>query len=235
MFNHWLKIVQRTLCACLSFPSFCVLCLKATKRDIALCRGCEENLPWLKEVCQRCALPLNQEKAIHRRCPAPFFHCDQVQALFDYRWPAHRFISQLKYAKQLHFARLIASLMLRLTPFYTPDCVIALPLHERRLKERGFNQSAEIAKVIVHHYRWPLDLWSVTRWLDTVPQSSLSAKRRMSNMNEKVFKIQDTLSAQHVLVIEDVITTGATVEALAAALKQAGVITVEVWSCCRTL
>src|SRR5205823_2806463 len=120
-------------------------------------------------------------------------------------------------------------------PVTPVECIVPVPLHPKRQCERGFNQALELAVVIAKKQQLKLDRWSCTRDRYTLPQATLSAEGRATNMNAKVFAIKPTFKAKHVLVIDDVVTTGATVEAFTVALKQKGVETVEVWSCCRTL
>lgn len=239
MVNKWLKIVQETLAGCLSLPCHCTLCLEKSGRDIALCPRCEQNLPWIALPCSYCALPLANSiggaQPICGEClyQAPVY--EYLQALFDYQWPVHQFVSKLKFGSHLHFAKMLGSLMSHKLKALTPvDCMVAMPLHPKRQRERGFNQALEIAKIIAKKQQIRLDLFSCQRVKYTKAQASLSAKRRADNMHYSAFKISPKLRARHVLVIEDVVTTGSTVVAFTKALKQSGVETVEIWACCRT-
>jgi len=165
--------------------------------------------------------------------PPPY---DRIQALFDYRWPLSHFISRLKYQGDLYFARWLGTLMaMRLTPHYHPEVVIPVPLHPLRQQERGFNQTLELARVIVKKKKWKLDPWGCTRETNTVKQSFLRASERIQNVRHAAFIAQQSFEGKHVLVIEDVVTTGATAVAFSKILKEAGAVTVEIWACCRTL
>ncbi|MBN9289426.1 MAG: ComF family protein [Gammaproteobacteria bacterium] len=231
--NKWLKIVQHLLGACLPLPCHCVLCLRPSGRKIALCRECEACLPWLISPCNRCGLMMREGICVKcLRQKLPFERC---QALFDYAWPVDEFIGQWKYAGELYFAKLLGTLMAeRLSLRETVDCIVPLPLHPLRQRERGFNQTIELASQIADLKGLPLDRWSCTKIKSTPAQSSLGKAARMQYLQASVFAIDKSFQAKHVLVIEDVVTTGSTVGAFTMALKHAGVETVDIWAVCRT-
>jgi len=196
---------------------------------------CEQKLPWLPTVCARCALPLDDHVngCLCAKKPPSY---DVLQGLFDYAWPINRIIGKWKYGGQLHFATMLAHFMVdRLTPRYPPDCIIPVPLHPQRLQQRGFNQSIELAAYIAKHQKIPLNRWCCTRVINNSSQSHLGAIGRVNNIHRNTFAIDNTFKAKHVLIIEDIVTTGATINALSVCLKHQGVRTVEIWCCCRTL
>ncbi|MFI4937347.1 MAG: phosphoribosyltransferase family protein [Candidatus Berkiellales bacterium] len=233
--NNWLKIVQQLLAACLRLPCHCLLCLSSIKRDFGLCESCEQALPWLSaDQCRYCALPLLQE-GICDRCQYQTPPYDKLQALFEYQWPVDAFIGKLKYNAQLSFAKILGKLLaMHLTPLTPVDCIVAMPLAPDRQRERGYNQSILLAEEVAKIQQIKLDRWSCIRKINTSSQATLSASKRASNITENAFAISRQFNAQHVLVIDDVVTTGSTVKAFTLALKNAGVKTVEVWACCRT-
>ncbi len=235
MVNKWLKIVQRLAKHCLQFPINCLLCCQPSMRTFALCIACEAALPWLPTVCPRCALPPDDEQngcLCAKKAPS----YDALQALFDYAWPMKNIIAKWKYGGQLHFAMMLAHFMQeRLTPRFPIDCIIPVPLHPQRLRERGFNQSIELAAGIAGHLNIPIDRRSCTRMINTSSQSQLGRAGRNKNIQSNTFAIHREFTAKHVLIIEDIVTTGATINALSAVLKRQGVQTVEIWCCCRTL
>lgn len=233
--NKWLKIIHKCLVGYHYLPCHCLFCLEPSGREIALCPRCEEYLPWLSAFCDTCALPLVAGQTVCGQCLYQVPPYERLQALFDYQWPLTRFISNLKFHGQLHFAKMLGSLMNQyLTPLTPVDCIVPVPLHPKRQQSRGFNQTLEIAKVIATRKNLLLDKWSASKIIHTEAQSGLSAKKRSQNISERAFAIHPNFQAKHVLVIEDVVTTGATVEALTKALKRAGAETVEIWACCRT-
>jgi ComF family protein len=107
-----------------------------------------------------------------------------------------------------------------------------VPLHPNRYRQRGFNQSIEIARHVAKQLKIPLDLNSCVRIRDTDHQTGLSAKQRQSNLKQ-AFAVTKPLVYQHVTIIDDVITTGSTAAALATTLKNQGVNRVDVWACAR--
>lgn len=113
-----------------------------------------------------------------------------------------------------------------------PDCIVPIPLHINRYRQRGFNQSIEIARHLSKQLTIPVDFNSCIRNRDTAHQTSLPAKQRRKNMLS-AFSIEKKLDFQHAAIIDDVMTTGATTSALAFALKQQGVSRVDVWVCAR--
>ncbi len=231
-----LKIIPKFIVNCLALPCHCILCLQSTERDIALCYACEKLLPWLGFSCCYCSLPLEKNRILCYNCLARRPSFERLQALFAYRKPVSSFVGKLKFSGQLHFAKVLGNLMAEnLTPFRPVDCIIPVPLHLLRQQKRGFNQALEIATIVANKHKIPLNKWCCTKKISTAPQSTLTAIRRANNISVKSFSIAPTFKAKHVLIIDDVVTTGATVEALTVALKNAGVLTVEVWACCRTL
>lgn len=166
------------------------------------------------------------------RCRSQAPSYSQLLALFPYEWPLNVFIGKMKFQAKLYFAQYFASLMLtKFKPKHQIDAIIPIPLHPHKQQKRGFNQNIEIAKILSHRLKIPLDRRSCTKIKDTVSQGTLSAKERCKNIKPEMFKI-NRLKAKHVLVIEDVVTTGTTVQAFVAALKAHGVVTVEIWCCC---
>ncbi|MBS0287119.1 MAG: ComF family protein [Proteobacteria bacterium] len=233
--NKWLKIVQQISHNYLTLPSQCVLCLQPSLSEYALCEACEIKLPWIKQPCQRCGMALKSPQTLCMRCynEPPAF--DRLYALFEYVWPVNAFIAKLKYAGRLPFGYMLGALLAKhLTPTNKPDCLLALPLFHRRQQERGFNQTHELARVIAKRYSLPFDWRSCTKIRETTSQVLLTGRQRANNIQAKDFFIAPTFKAKHVLVIEDVVTTMATVNAFSLALKQHGVSTVEIWSVCRT-
>jgi ComF family protein len=233
--NKWLKIIQQILSLDLSFPCYCVLCLQSSQRDFALCQECESNLPWLRHACPHCGLSLADENGICWQCHHTPFAFDSLQALFHYQWPVHAFVGDLKYKGHLHFVKMLANLMANhLWTLHPIDCVIGVPLHPVRQRQRGFNQTIELAKIVSKLCQLPFDRWGCTKTLDLPAQATLSQTMRKKSVSPKAFAIAPTFVAKHVLVIEDVVTTGQTIQAFTQALKMHGVSTVEIWSVCRT-
>jgi ComF family protein len=209
--------------------------MQPTYRDISLCQPCEQYLPWLKSNCSRCALPLVGKGLLCKHCLQipPLY--DRLQALFDYAWPLREFITQFKFGAHHHFAKLLGKLMANYLELTAPvECIIPVPLHKHRQIQRGFNQTLELATIIAKEKNLILEKRSCAKIIETRAQSSLRASSRTRNITPRVFAISPHFKAKRVLVIEDIVTTGATINAFAKALKQHGVEHIEVWACCRT-
>ncbi|HAJ72019.1 MAG TPA: phosphoribosyltransferase, partial [Methylophilaceae bacterium] len=114
------------------------------------------------------------------------------------------------------------------------DIIIAMPLHPLRLQERGFNQSLEIAKVVARHLNTQLDVQHCQRVVNTPPQASLALKDRVKNI-KGVFNCLKSYQDQHISVVDDVMTSGASLNELAKTLKNAGAASVSCWLVARTL
>jgi ComF family protein len=115
-----------------------------------------------------------------------------------------------------------------------PDCIIPVPLHSRRLRERGYNQALEIARPLAKHLNIPIDVTSFRRIKATVPQAMLSYDDRANNIRG-AFAINKAISYKHIVVIDDVITTGATITEFCKTLLQSGDVTIEVWALARAI
>jgi ComF family protein len=158
--------------------------------------------------------------------------------MWDYAAESAYLVQQLKFGQKLNFAKLMGDLLAEtLQKAYQqepwPQVMIAVPLHRKRLFERGFNQSLELAKVLQRQLTIPCDYRSALRLRHTPAQSLLPAAARRRNLH-KAFSVQLTRPYQHVVIVDDVITTLSTAQELAKSLLAAGVKRVDVWSCIRT-
>lgn len=216
-------------------PIPCFLCGEFSQQD-ALCKACINDLPWLDLCCQRCALPLN-ENGICGQClqqPPPQ---QSSLALFRYETPINHCIAAFKFHQQLVFTHLFARLLAdkvhqRQRPL--PEILIPIPLHASRIRERGYNQSAQLADVLAQKLRVKVDKTSLIRQRNTTPQAGLSGKQRKRNLKQ-AFAIAKTLPYKHVALVDDVYTTGHTVAEACRCLQQNGVETVEVWTIARAI
>jgi len=227
--NGWFECAQNWW-----FPPVCVLCGDDGEERRDLCRGCADDLPFVKVVCVQCGAPLPMPGTCgHCQRRAPAF--DRTVAAFHYASPLDALIKRLKFNGELSLARLLGELMAeRFGEFETdsPDVIVPVPLHVQRLKERGFNQALELARPIAERLGVPLAWRHVARIRATDPQADLPAKLRYRNI-KGAFAVAPGFAARHVAIVDDVMTTGYTVNELAATLRRAGVATVSVWVCAR--
>lgn len=229
--NNWLNIIKKLL------PPRCILCGQPGFADFDLCAGCFADLASNDHCCYRCAEHFSMAITAPQLCgrclqKSPDF--DDSHAPFLYQGNMRYLITQLKFAQQYKNARLLGSLLAQhiAKTAELPDCIIPMPLHINRYRQRGFNQSIELARHVSAQLAVPMDLKSCIRHRDTAQQTTLPAEQRHKNMRQ-AFSISKSLNYRHVAIVDDVMTTGASASALALALKQAGVGRVEVWVCAR--
>ncbi len=209
----------------------CLLCGEESGPEL-LCAACAAELPALAEHCPQCALP-SPAGAVCGSCLNHPPHFDATHALWRYEFPCDRLVQALKYRARLalagFFARALAS-----RPLPEVDLIVPMPLHPKRLAERGFNQALEIARGLARHLGRPIEPRGVLRVKDTLPQTELPYEERAKNVRG-AFLCKLDLSGASVAVVDDVMTTGATLNELARALKRAGATRVENFVIARTV
>lgn len=220
-------------------PASCMLCGTVCDNTLPaplLCQGCEDSFPARldpQHCCPVCAAPVWQSAA---GTPVQCLHCRQsppafsaTAAAFPYQFPVNTLLQQLKYHQQLAVADWLglhlADQIGQVWPHDTFDAIIPLPLHPVRLRWRGFNQAMQLARVIHRYTRWPLVPQLVTRQLPTVAQASLNRDARLENVRE-AFYCPESLHGTRLLLVDDVMTTGSTLNACSKALQHAGADTV---------
>jgi ComF family protein len=219
------------------FEQDCLLCGEASGADI-LCRACAGDLPRLPAPhCPRCALPAGDGGPCGR-CLAHPPHYDRTLAAFNYGFPLDKLIQSFKYGHRLAlavmFGRELADLARRAAPPAEADLVLPLPLHPARLRERGFNQALELARPVASALGLPLEAAACERIRPTPPQAALSWKKRESNIRG-AFRAGREIAGRRILLVDDVMTTGASLNECARALKQAGAVQVTLLVLARTL
>ena len=219
------------------FPSRCIFCHKTLAQAIEICPDCYTSLPHNESCCLRCALPLPDglgDSVICGRCISKTPAFDYAHSLFRYEDDVIGLVHQLKFGEKISHARSIGEMLSArlLQTGESPDCLLPVPLHHSRLRQRGFNQSIEISRVIAKRSGIPLEYDAVVRHRRTSAQTGLDAKQRKKNIRG-AFTLVQAIDYQHVLIIDDVMTTGATVEELARVLKKSGVERVGVLSIAR--
>lgn len=221
----------------------CLLCLgRATGLPDCLCNPCLEDLPWLGTACQRCALPLPQTGQVCGQCqqrPPAFTH---IVAPFIYAFPLDSLIPAFKYHQQLIYGRLLARLLSQAVRHHYqeqqlawPDLLLPMPLHRTRQAQRGYNQAFELARPLARQLNLPLDHRNLQRQRATSAQQELDARSRRKNLRG-VFacRYPKRLVDQHVVVIDDVVTTGSTANEASRTLLDAGAASVSIWCVART-
>ncbi|WP_367373208.1 ComF family protein [Pseudomonas lini] len=219
----------------------CLLCNEATEDIRPICMACETDLPWLGDHCQTCALPLPAAGLTCGQClklPPAF---ERVAAPWTYSFPVDSLITRFKHSAKWPFGRLLAELLAQFLQHRfdedldRPDALIPVPLATKRLRQRGFNQAAMLARWLSVSLDIPCDETLLLRIQDTSAQQKLNADERKKNLRH-AFALAPVASikGRHLALVDDVLTTGATAQALARLLMDAGAARVDVYCLART-
>jgi len=219
-----------------ALPQRCQLCAAASGAEL-ICRGCHASLPRLGPACPMCALPTaNGEVCGHCLVDPPPFVA--TVAAFAYAFPIDRLLHAFKYHGRLALAEWGAGAILdereRHRSAERPDRLVALPLAPERQRERGYNQAFEIARVIARRLAVPLLRDGASRVRAAPPQAALPWGERAKNVRG-AFACELDLAGLDIAVIDDVMTTGASLAEFAKTLRKAGAARVENWVVARTL
>ena len=230
--NSLIKLLQQQIISCL-LPYHCFICEEKTKPPVELSDDCLAMIIQQQYRCQRCAKRLSSSTSLCGNCIShpPYF--DKIICLGDYDSLLKDLIIRLKFQQKLSISKLLGLLLSQqLKTQNQPQALIAVPLPRRRLAQRGFNQAFEIAKTVSKTLAIPLDKHLCQRQRYTPPQTSLPAKKRAANVRN-AFKLNSLPTSQHIAIIDDVVTTGSTVNEISSLLKAHGVTTIEVWCIAR--
>jgi len=215
----------------LLFGGSCFLCRGAS--DDILCAPCDADLPRLKEpLCPRCALA-SPRGAVCGRCLTQAPQYDATVAALAYDFPADVLVQALKFRGELALAPFLGDLLAKCIADRNVDCIIPVPLSPGRLRERGYNQALEIARDIATAAGARLAPELCERRRDTQAQMELPLAERAKNVRG-AFHCPRLIAGARVAVLDDVMTTGATLNEIAATLKRAGAAHVENWVIART-
>ncbi|MEJ2309245.1 MAG: ComF family protein [Gammaproteobacteria bacterium] len=229
MVNNWLKFTQAFL-----FPGICLVCGRNSGSGRDLCHACAGELPRNTSPCRCCALPLpagpgpgtlcgacQKSAPPYTRVTAPWLYEGHVRTLH------HAF----KFERKLAAGRLLSELLadtIETAGEARPQLLIPVPLHPSRVRERGFNQAAELARTLSRRLDIPTDPFCMQRHKATAPQSGLNRQQRSRNIRN-AFAIQGRLEVAHVALVDDVMTTGMTIEQAAKTLQRCGVGRIDAW------
>lgn len=211
----------------------CLLCA-ATCGEDGLCAECRSGLPRMPAArCPICAIA-NPTAQICGRCLVRRPHYDRVVVPFSYEFPATVLVQGLKYRGELACTRPLASALvdaLEQEPY--PDVLLAMPLAPARVAQRGFNQAVEISRFVAAEFGVEVSHDLCRRIQEGVPQATLPWKQRAKNIRD-AFACDADLTGKRVAIVDDVLTTGATLSELAQTLKRQGALEVTGWIVART-
>ena len=219
----------------LFFPTVCAGC---GKLGPMICENCLLQFPQVSEpICHRCGHSLVHPANVCGKCWSTDFHLQQVRASLIYRDPIKSIIHKMKYQGLFALSKPLAGLMANNWPSWndTPDLIMPVPLHPRRMKNRGFNQSALLATHLGQELDITVNLTGLERVRNTAPQVGLNPQKRQENVRDAFNADPGTASGKQILLIDDVFTTGATMLAAAKALLVAGATNVSAYCLARTV
>lgn len=223
------------------FAPRCTLCHAPAPTTLDLCDACRAELPWQRRGCRHCGLTLPQS-AQTDTCAhclhAPRF--DTALATFEYQTPVDWLITRLKFHRRLTHARLLGTLMAARMDAHSdtmiatsaPDYIVPVPLHPRRLRERGYNQAELLARRVARLRGLHVRTGLVRRHRYTPPQMSLPAAERRHNVHD-AFAVVGDCHGHDIAIVDDVVTTGHTASALAIALRGSGAAHLRLWCAAR--
>jgi len=217
-------------------PPHCLLCGQVGSSQRDLCNACAADLLRNAVCCPRCALPLETAAPLCGEClqREPPFASAAVP--FVYAAPLDQLITHLKFARNLAAGRVLSELWidaLRASAPPLPQALIPVPLHPDRLRERGYNQALELARPLAKTFALALRDDVLMRTRATAAQSNLDAPERQRNLRGAFVVVDGAALPAHVAVIDDVMTTGATLRECAHTLLRAGTARVDVWALAR--
>lgn len=226
----WLKNVQT-----------CLLCDEPTDTISPICIPCERELPWLIDQCERCALPMPISGLTCGQCTRHSPAFNDVIAPWQYDFPIDSLVTRFKHQGKWPLGRLLAELLAQNLQhrfedgLQRPDVLLPVPLSNKRMRQRGYNQAAMIAHWLGDALKLPVNERLIKRTKDTPAQQGLDARARKRNLRD-AFTLIDLarVAGLHIALIDDVLTTGSTADALARLLIQAGARKVDVYCLART-
>lgn len=229
--HRWLRNAQHW------WPSRCVLCRGRAQPGLDICKPCAGDLPVNDTACPRCALPLRASPfdLLCGRCQkrSPKFDASVVPYLYAY--PLDHLIQRLKFGNHVSCGRVCGTLVARALlerNARLPDLIVPVPLGTRRYRHRGYNQAHEIARAISGIVQVPVRCDLLTRIRETSEQVGLKRKERHRNVRG-AFEVTRELGGKRIAIVDDVVTTGSTVNEIARVLRRAGAVHIEVWAVAR--
>ncbi|HRH91417.1 MAG TPA: hypothetical protein PLW01_05825, partial [Agitococcus sp.] len=205
------------------------------QEKFGFCLACYQDLPHLTRPCLYCGLPLNEDNLC--TCHPedwPFIAC---LSAFEYQFPINKLIGQYKNQARLSLCQsfaqsLAAQIKKQKQPL--PELLLPVPLSPEKLAKRGFNQSLELAKDLGKILSIPVDYHLLQTVGQGKSQKQLNRRQRQA-MNTEQFYLTNKIQQTHIAIIDDVITTGATVKTIAQILQKQGVTHIQAWSIARVM
>ncbi len=253
-----LEFIKQQLSRLVEFilPAQCLLCglknepcdktrvhhLKNSIDTELICDICSDSMIKERACCQHCSLSLPKSQAFCGDCLKQPHYFSSIHAIGDYHSPFSSLIKKFKYSQNLLEGELLGILLVRSILFNFSDnkigdvdYLLPVPLHLDKLRKRGFNQAMLIAQVVSKALTIPILDNTVIRNKKTIPQEGLFLNERKKNL-QGAFSVNNiqTLKEKHIVIIDDVVTTGATVNSLCKVLFEKNAKQVDIWCISRT-
>ena len=215
-------------------PTICSLCNQYHQGHDAICKPCHTLLKPLGPACQHCATLLPDAiYPVCGQCCIKRQDVDRVMTAYRFDEPLRTLLHEFKYHQGLYLSNFLTELILDALndEAKKTQCLIPVPMHPLRIRQRGFNQAAVLAKRLGRRLNITYDLSGCHKISNTAPQATLNAKLRKKNIHN-TFRA-NPLVYQHITLIDDLLTTGSTANELARVLKQQGAMRVDLWCCAR--
>lgn len=231
LFRNLLAHIKR----CALAQCRCALCFNTCNESGFLCDSCYEELPRTPNACVQCAqaLPTTGRCGQCQQQPPSY---DYSHCSYLYQAPFTHWLPAVKDRHKLQWLKRLAYLMQQYPPTTLTyiDAFACIPSHKRQLLRRGFNPAALLAEHLAHHFKKPL-LTDALRKRPNQDQRGLTRKQRLRNVRHAFYAGGQNVQGKHILLIDDVMTSGATVDAAAKTLKQQGALSVSVWALARAI
>lgn len=217
------------------FPSRCAICdgilplPHANELTSRICRRCEKDVSYLKEpVCKVCGRMISFEtKETCSDCERKNHPYEQGKAVFVYKGEIKKSLYRFKYANRKEYALFYAQQIVKQYGSWirqqNPQALIPIPLHKKRYRKRGYNQAYEVAKIVGDLLNIKVDNEIMQRKKDTIAQKQLSMQERKKNLNKAFFISENNVKYNCIILIDDIYTTGSTIDEATLVLKAAGV------------
>ena len=212
----------------LVYPKRCPICGQPAPFGSGICPECRRRLPIIEtKRCGKCGKPVEDFEKLCPDCAKGEHLYDRGLGIYMYDETMRRAISELKYKGRREYGEVFGELVCENARselmYWKPDCLIPIPLHPLRARERGYNQAEVIAHAISEKSGIPTRTDILIRMMETDRMKELSAKDRTNNMIRAFSAAGDCRGLRRVVLIDDIYTTGATIDAASAVLRSAGI------------
>lgn len=220
------------------FPRRCPICDGAVLCGEKICSPCVKKLPYIKEpACKKCGKQLENERQEYcADCTGKVHYFVQGRAVFSYRAEMKLSMYRFKYSNKREYADFFAEEAVKQYGVWLSrreiDVIVPVPMHAKKQRSRGYNQAEVFAKALGTQTNIPVDKHLVKRIKNTIPQKSLNDRQRKDNLKGAFQVRTNIVKYSKILLVDDIYTTGATIDAIAELLRKAGVQEIYFMSIC---